>query len=158
MHPLGPVLRQVGGQDAAHRQAAGDDDVALLLEPIMGRLDAGVPLLPRRAAKLLGRGAVAGQLTARDGVTGAGETMGHEPDLGRRTAEAMNQEHAEAPTADELAAVPHLRVRGLFLLLLCQVSMHAGSSPVLSFACCSPLEASVQLSIMTRPLAPTRSL
>ena len=72
----------------------------MLLEPVVGRLDAGVPLLPGRAAQLLGRAAVAGELAAVDGVAGAREALRDEPQLDRRAAEAMDQQHADAAAAE----------------------------------------------------------
>src|SRR5262245_55272736 len=99
----------------------------MLLQPVVGRLDAGVPLLPGRAAKLFWRGAVASKLAARDSMSGAGEAMGDKPELRWRSAEAMHQENAEAPAADELAAIRRLRVRR-FHFLSRQVPMHAGQS------------------------------
>ena len=84
------------GEDAAHRQAAGEDDVAVLLEPVVRRLDAGVPLVPGRTAQLLGRAAVAGELAAVDRVAGAREALRDEPQLDRRAAEAMDQQDADA--------------------------------------------------------------
>ena len=105
VHVLGPLLREVQRQDAAHRKAAREDDVAVFAQPVVRRLDARIPFLPGRAAQFLGRAAVAGELAAVDGVAGAGETLGDEPKLGRRAAEAVDQQDADAAAANELAAI-----------------------------------------------------
>ncbi len=105
LHALGPLLRQPQRQDAAHRQPARDDDVAVLAQPVVAFLDAGVPLLPSRAAQLFRRAAMPGQLDAVDGMAGAGERLRHETQLGRRAAQAMDQQHANAATGDEQAAI-----------------------------------------------------
>ena len=67
-------------------------------------------------------------------MAGASQRVGDEPELGRRSAEAMHQEDAEAPAADEVAAIRLLRVRRFFFLFR-WVSMHAGWSPFLLSAC-----------------------
>ena len=83
--------------------------------------------LPGRAAQLLGRAAMAGELAAVDRVAGAREAVGDEPQLGRRAAEAVDQQHAEAAAGDEVAAIRHVLIRHLFFLFR-YFSMHAGVS------------------------------
>jgi hypothetical protein len=48
---------------------------------------------------------VAGELAAIDGVAGASETVRDEAELGRRSSETMDEQHAQAPAANELSAV-----------------------------------------------------
>src|SRR5436190_17331591 len=98
-------MGEVRCQDAAHRQAPRNDDVAMLPQSVMGRFDAGVPFPPGRAPQLLGRPAVAGELAAIDGVAGASETVRDEAELGRRSSETMHEQHTQAPAANELSAV-----------------------------------------------------
>src|SRR5581483_6418355 len=113
VHGLGTVLGQMDRQDAAHRKAAGNDDVALLLEQIVRGLDTGVPLPPGGAAQLLRRAAVASELAAVDRVAGTRQTLGDEPQLDRRPAEPMNEEDSHAPATDEQAAIRNLLVEVL---------------------------------------------
>ena len=135
VHAVGPVLGEVRCQDAAHRQAAGNDDVAMLPQPVVGRLDARVPFPPGRAPQLLGRAAVAGELAAIDGVAGAGQTLRDEAQLDRRPAETVHEQHADAPAANELAAVRDLLVgSGLPLLRDCPSALGSLSCSVIAHA------------------------
>ena len=67
----------------------------MLFEPVVGGVDARVPLPPGRAAQLLGRAAVAGQLAAVDGVSGTRQPLRDEPQLDRRTAETVNEQNSD---------------------------------------------------------------
>ena len=67
---------------------------------------------------------MAGELAAVNGVAGAREAVGDEPHLGRRSAQAMNQQHAQAPAAYEVATVRQVLV-GHLLFPTRYVAMHA---------------------------------
>src|SRR5581483_5984739 len=110
-----PLLSEMDGENATHGQAAGDDDVAVLLEQIVRLLDAGVPLLPRRAAQLLGRAAVACELAAVNTVPGTRQTLRDESELHGCAAQPVDQEDAHAPTLDEEAAVGNLLIGSALL-------------------------------------------
>src|SRR5262249_2000466 len=108
----------------AHRQTTRNDDVAMLLKPVVRLLDAGVPFAPRRAAELLRRSAVAGELAAINGVAGSSEAMGHEPHFGRRAAQSLNQQYAHTPAANEVAAIRQ-PLLGHFVVPTRHFSLHA---------------------------------
>lgn len=109
------LQRQVQRQDGAHRQAAGQDRVAMLFQPGVRRLDTGAPLLPGRPAQFLRRAAVARKLHAKNGVPGARQSLRDKAQLDRRAAEPVNEEDANASSPQENAAVEDLFVNGHLL-------------------------------------------
>ena len=105
MHAVGTVLGEVKRQDAAHRKAARQDHVAVLLELVVRGFDTRVPLVPGGAAQFFGRTTVAGELAAVDGVAGAREALSDEPQLDRCAAEPVDQQDADTTAGNKHAAV-----------------------------------------------------
>ena len=83
-------------EDGAHAEAADDDRVALLADLDEGLTGGEVPVLP--AAAVLG--AVTGELGGVNRVAGAGEAHGHEANLGRGAAEAVQEQDARLATGE----------------------------------------------------------
>src|SRR5262245_64485328 len=80
----------------------------MLAQSIFRPRDASIPLLPGRAPQLLRRAAMPGKLTAQYRAAGTGETLGDKAQLGRRAAEPVNQQYADAPALKQLAAIGKL--------------------------------------------------
>src|SRR5262245_19907490 len=108
MHAVGAIVGEMGGQDATHGKAAGDDDVAIRTQPVVRGFHALVPLLPAGAPQLFWGTAMPGELTTMYGVAGVRQRVGAKAKLDRRATEAMHQQHAEPPAADVLAAIGDL--------------------------------------------------
>src|SRR4029077_18668420 len=90
----------------------------MLAQAIVRLGDAGIPLPPARAAQFLRRAAMAGKLATQHRAAGPREALGNEPKLGRRAAEAVNQQHTDAPALEELAAI------GKLVLVILVVHVH----------------------------------
>jgi hypothetical protein len=98
-------LRKQQGQDAAHRQTAGDDDVAMLTQPVVAFLDARVPFRPWSSDAALRAFRNVRRAGRRTRCASARQRLRNEAQLRRRPAEAMDQQHAKTATGEEQAAI-----------------------------------------------------